>query len=108
MTIKLPAAVATYLAADNAQDVEKICQCFTKDALVHEAGHQYQGRDAIRSWKQQTTAKYQYTVEALGAAVTERNIQLHARLTGNFPGSPAALHYTFVLSNGQIRSLDID
>ena len=83
MTIKIPAAVARYLAADNAQDVEKICQCFTKDALVHEAGHQYQGRDAIRSWKQQTTAKYQYTVEPLGAAVTERNIQLHARLTGN-------------------------
>jgi ketosteroid isomerase-like protein len=108
MTIKIPAVVATYLAADNAQDVEKLCECFTKDALVDEASHQYRGRDAIRSWKEQTVARYQYTVEPLKTAVTERNIQLHARLTGNFPGSPAALHYTFVLANGQIQSLAID
>ena len=108
MTIKIPAVVATYLAADNAQDVEKLCECFTKDALVDEASHQYRGRDAIRSWKEQTVARCRYTVEPLETTVTERNIQLHARLTGNFPGSPAALHYTFVLANGQIQSLAID
>jgi ketosteroid isomerase-like protein len=107
MTIKLPAAVTAYLAADNAQDLDKLCQCFTLDAQVDDESHQYQGRDSIRSWKQQTTAKYRYTLEPLEAAVTERNVKLRARLTGDFPGSPADLHYTFVLANGKIQSLAI-
>ena len=107
MSTKLPAAVTAYLAADEAQDLDKLCQCFTNDAQVHDESRQYQGRDSIRSWKQQTAAKYQYTLEPLEAAVTERNVKLHARLTGNFPGSPADLHYTFVLANGKIQSLAI-
>jgi hypothetical protein len=107
MTIKLPAAVTAYLTADKDHDLDKLCQCFTNDAQVHDESRQYQGRDSIRTWKQQTTAKYQYTLEPLDAAVTERNVKLHARLTGNFPGSPADLHYTFVLTNGKIQSLAI-
>ena len=107
MTTKLPAAVTAYLAADKARDLDKLCQCFTNDALVHDESHQYQGHDSIRSWKEHTAAKYQYTVEPLGVAVTERNVKLHARITGNFPGSPTELHYTFVLANGKIQSLAI-
>jgi ketosteroid isomerase-like protein len=107
MTIKLPAAVTAYLDADEAHDLDKVCQCFTTDAKVDDESRQYQGRDSIRSWKGQTIAKYQYTVEPLGASVTERNVKLHARLTGDFPGSPAELHYTFVLANGKIQSLAI-
>src|SRR5882762_6059830 len=107
MTSKLPAVVTAYLAADKAQDLDKLCQCFTNDAQVHDESRQYQGRDSIRSWKEQTAAKYQYTLEPIAAAVTERNVKLHARLTGDFPGSPAELHYTFVLANGKIQSLAI-
>jgi ketosteroid isomerase-like protein len=107
MDIKLPAAVTAYLAADKAQDLDKLCQCFTNDAQVHDESRQYQGRDSIRSWKEQTAAKYHYTLEPIDAAVTERNVKLHARLTGDFPGSPAELHYTFVLANGKIQSLAI-
>src|ERR1700693_3615589 len=99
MDIKLPAAVTAYLAADKAQDLDKLCQCFTNDAQVHDESRQYQGRDSIRSWKEQSPAKYQYTEDPMDAAVTERNVTLPARLTGNFPGSPTALHYTFVLAN---------
>ena len=107
MTTKLPAVVTAYLAADKARDLDKLCQCFTNDAQVHDESHQYQGHDSIRSWKEHTGAKYQYTVEPLGVAVTERNVKLHARITGNFPGSPTELHYTFVLANGKIQSLAI-
>jgi ketosteroid isomerase-like protein len=107
MTSKLPAVVTAYLAADKAQDLDKLCQCFTNDALVHDESRQYQGHDSIRTWKKQSAAKYDYTVEPIDVAVTERNIKLHARLTGNFPGSPAELRYTFVLANGKIQSLAI-
>src|SRR5258708_24038576 len=72
MTSKLPAAVSAYLAADKAQDLDKLCQCFTNDAQVHDESRQYQGHDSIRSWKERTAAKDQYTVEPLEVAVTER------------------------------------
>ncbi len=107
MTTKLPAAVTAYLAADKARDLDKLCQCFTNDAQVHDESRQYQGHDSIRSWKEQADAKSQYPVEPLDVAVTERNVKLHARITGNFPGSPTELHYTFVLANGKIQSLAI-
>ena len=49
MTIKLPAAVTAYLAADKDHDLDKLCQCFTNDAQVHDESRQYQGRDSIRT-----------------------------------------------------------
>src|SRR3981081_4367431 len=107
MDIKLPAAVTAYLAADKAQDLDKLCQCFTNDEQVHDESRQYQGRDSIRSWKEQTAAKYQYTLEPIDAAVTERNVKVHARLTGDFPGSPAALHYTCVLATSKIQAVAV-
>ena len=32
---------------------------------------------------------------------------LKARLTGNFPGSPITVNFSFVLAGGKIRSLEI-
>jgi hypothetical protein len=107
MSIKLPAPVSDYLVADAQKDLDKLSRCFTKDATVHDENQEYQGLEAIKSWKEQTTAKYQYVVEPMRTAVTEKNVRLHARLTGNFPGSPAEVDYTFVLDNGKIASLDI-
>jgi hypothetical protein len=107
MSIKIPASVNNYLAADKDSDLDKLSQCFTLDARVHDENHEYEGLEAIRSWKVQANAKYRYVVEPLRAAVTEKNVKLHARLTGDFPGSPAELDYTFVLHDGKIASLDI-
>jgi hypothetical protein len=107
MSIKLPAPVSDYLVADAQKDLDKLSRCFTKDATVHDENQEYQGLEAIKSWKEQSTAKYQYVVETLRTAVTEKNVRLHARLTGDFPGSPAEVDYTFVLANGKIASLDI-
>jgi len=107
MSVKLPASVTDFLAADEERDLDKLSRCFTKDATVHDENQEYQGLAAIKSWKERSAAKYHYSLEPLRAAVTEKNVRLHARLTGNFPGSPAELDYTFVLANGKIASLDI-
>jgi ketosteroid isomerase-like protein len=104
MSIKLPAPVTAYLAADAQRDLDKLSQCFAKDATVNDEHREYQGLDSIKSWKARSAAR---VVEPLRAAVTEKNVRLHARLTGDFPGSPAELDYIFVLANGKIASLDI-
>jgi hypothetical protein len=107
VTINIPAPVANYLAADKANDLDKFAQCFTWDALVHDERRDYRGIEAIKSWKQHTAAKYNYSVEPLKVSVDGDKVTLSARLTGTFPGSPAQLEYDFTLSNGRIAALDI-
>ena len=107
MSVKLPASVTHFFAAEEQKDLDKLSRCFTKDATVHDENQEYQGLAAIKSWKARTAANYQYSVEPMRAAVTEKNVRLHARLKGNFPGSRDELDYTFVLANGKIASLDI-
>ena len=59
MSLTLPKPVINYLAAVEAKDAEMLTLCFADDAIVHDEGRDYCGLDAIRSWKQETLAKYQ-------------------------------------------------
>ena len=105
--MSLPRPIVTYLAAEKAKDPDKLALCFADDALVHDEDRDYRGLDAIRSWKQETLAKYKYVMEPLDASVSGKTVKLRARLTGDFPGNPADLDYTFALANGKITSLEI-
>jgi len=105
--ITLPAPVANYLAADKAKDPERVARCFTSDARVHDEQHDYRGTAAIKSWKQDSIGKYEYTVEPLDASVLDDTVHLRARLSGTFPNSPVELNYTFKLANEKIAALEI-
>jgi hypothetical protein len=107
MSLNVPAPVATYLAAEKAKNPEMLAFCFTTDALVHDEGRDHRGLEAIQSWKRKAEATYQYVLEPLSASVGEKTVKLRARLTGNFPGSPVELDFTFTLANDKITSLDI-
>jgi hypothetical protein len=107
MMPKLPGPVANYLAAEKAKDADKLALCFADDALVHDEGRDYRGRDAIRAWKREADAKYTFVLEPLNATVKENRVILRARLTGNFPGSPVELDHTFALADHKIALLDI-
>jgi ketosteroid isomerase-like protein len=104
---RLPKAVEIYLTSARTKDVERLALCFADDALVHDESHDYRGIAAIQKWKQETEAKYRYVMEPLEASVTGNFVNLRARLTGEFPGSPVDLDYTFVLANEKITSLEI-
>ena len=107
MSLALPKPVTNYLAAIEAKDTDMLTLCFAEDALVRDEGRDYRGLDAIRSWKQETQTKYKYSMEPLDASVSGKTVQLRARLTGDFPGSPVDLDYTFTLANDKITSLEI-
>ena len=108
MLAKLPQPVVNYLAAVKAQDTEGSVRCFTDDAQVYDEGRDYRGLDAITAWKKETQTKYKYEIEPLNASVNGNSVKLRARLTGDFPGSPADLDFTFVLANDKITSLEIE
>jgi hypothetical protein len=54
-----------------------------------------------------TKKKYGHTITPLELAERGGQSVLKARLSGNFPGSPITVNFSFVLADGRIRSLEI-
>jgi hypothetical protein len=106
MTLDLPAPIAAYFTADK-RDSEAVAQCFTDNATVKDEGHTYHGRAAIKQWKADTSAKYQYTSEPFACEQKDGKFVVTSRLTGNFPGSPVNLRFFFGLDGDKIASLEI-
>src|SRR5712691_6877235 len=104
----LPKPVASYLAAVDATDAEMLIRCFADDAVVHDEGRDHRALDAIRSWNQETRAKYRYTLEPLDSLVSGTIVTLRSRLTGDFSGSPADVDYAFTLAKDKIAALRIE
>ena len=106
MTLDLPTPVANYFSADTS-DSEAVAQCFTENAVVKDEGRTYEGRAAIKQWKTDTSAKYQYTSEPFACEEKDEKIVVTSHLVGNFPGSPVDLRYFFKLEGDKIASLEV-
>lgn len=106
MTLNLPTPIAAYFAADKG-DGDAVAQCFAERAVVRDEGHTYNGRAAIRQWKTDASAKYNYTSEPVGVEHREGKTVVTSHLVGDFPGSPVDLRYFFVLDGDKIASLEI-
>jgi hypothetical protein len=104
--ISLPPAIAAYFAADTS-DAGSVARCFTETAIVIDERREHRGRVAIAQWKAEATAKYHYTSEPLRVDVSDGEVTVHARVTGDFPGSPVELRYRFSLEDDRIASLEI-
>ena len=107
MSIQLPPPIALYVQLENAGDTATLSTCFAPHAIVRDEGHTYEGLAAITAWKAETKKKYHHTVTPLEVAQQHGKTVLTARLTGDFPGSPVAVHFDFVLEAGKILSLEI-
>jgi SnoaL-like domain len=106
MTLDLPKPIAAYFTADKG-DTEAVAECFTENANVKDEGHTYQGRAAIKQWKAEASARYQYTSEPFACEQKDGKVVVTSRLTGNFPGSPVNLRFFFGLEGDKIASLEI-
>ncbi len=106
MSLEMPKPVAAYFAADR-ENAAAVAGCFTGGAVVKDEGHTYRGREAIKQWKTDASAKYQYTSELLACEQKDGKVVVTSRLTGNFPGSPVDLRFFFGLEGDKIASLEI-
>jgi SnoaL-like domain len=106
MTLDLPQPVADYFTADRSHS-EAVAQCFTENAVVKDEGRSFKGRAAIKQWKADVSAKYQYTSEPSKCEQQDGKVVVTSRLTGNFPGSPVTLRFLFELEGNKIESLEI-
>jgi hypothetical protein len=106
MSISLPEPLAAYFAADRSQRAG-VADCFTETAIVKDEGKTYAGREAIRRWKMQASTQYTYVSEPFAIEQDGDRATVTSRVTGNFPGSPVDLRYSFVLEADKIASLEI-
>jgi hypothetical protein len=109
MSAQLPDALVQYFDAQNRHDVDAMVAAFAPDAEVTDEGCLYRGRESIRAWKSATTARYAVQVTPLRSMQqSDDSLLVEARVSGNFPGSPADLSYRFALgASGHIRKLKI-
>jgi ketosteroid isomerase-like protein len=107
MTVKLPQPLADYFAAKNRHDIDAMLVPFSPNATVKDEGETHHGPAAIRGWMEATTRKYRVTVEVADATVNGHAWRIAGIVSGNFPGSPATLHYSFTLDDDRITRLEI-
>ena len=103
----LPSPVELYFAAENTGDPASLDACFCEDASVLDEGRTHAGLAAIKRWKAETKGKYGHTVHPLRSEDRNGMVVVESRVSGNFPGSPVTLEFSFILSGGKIASLEI-
>ena len=107
MPIQFPPAIELYIEAENTGDADLLARCFAPDAVVHDEKRIHKGLAAIKSWKLDTRQKYNHRMQPLEIVTQDGKTVLRAEVSGNFPGSPVSLSFTFVLEGGKIASLTI-
>ena len=100
----LPPPIATYFAAE---DGAAFAAAFAQDAEVLDEGQTHRGPEEIRAWWQAAKAKYHHTATPLELTEIGGKTVVRARVSGDFPGSPVVLRFTFGLHGVQIRDLSI-
>jgi hypothetical protein len=105
-SFNLPKPIAAYFTADKG-DGEALSRYFTENAVVKDEGHTHKGRAAIKHWKTEASAKYEYTSEPFACEERDGKTVVTSHLVGNFPGSPVDLRFFFELEGDKIASLEI-
>lgn len=105
---EIPAIVREYLDRHRIHDKDGTIATFAPDAIVQDEGRTYQGTAEIRSWLENASTEYTYTVTETGyERLDDDHVTVRAHLEGNFPGGEADIAYEFTLSGGVIGRLEI-
>jgi hypothetical protein len=107
MNEALPSAVENYFSGKNSRDFALAASGFSSSAVVKDEGRDHQGPDAIRTWIEATTAKYDDRAEVRAISSNGAHAEVTAAVSGKFPGSPIVLRFKFTLDDGQISRLEI-
>lgn len=97
----LPSPIRTYFDADGEPEGDAPMSAFATDAVVEDEGNAYRGCAAIESWWRNAKAKTRHIAEPLTIADKGDVTEVRARVSGNFPGSPAELTFAFRLSDSE-------
>lgn len=103
----LPKPIQTYFTAQAPQDGAVFAAAFAPDAIVHDEGATHRGPAQIEDWWKAAFAKYRHRAEPLDMTEAGGKLLVRARVSGDFPGSPAVLTFAFALTGDHIQDLRI-
>ena len=103
----LPTPLQTYFDTDAADAGSAPLGAFAPQAVVRDEGKTHVGHDAIEAWWSAAKAQYRHSAEPLDSAEDGGRTLVRARVTGDFPGSPADLTFAFRVEDGLITALEI-
>jgi SnoaL-like domain len=103
----LPEALKTYFEADQSNDAVALVDTFSKTAVVKDEGATHTGLEEIRRWWLDAKQKYQHTAQPMRMQADGETVSVWAMVSGNFPNSPAELHFRFIIEAGKICELEI-
>jgi len=108
--IQLPAPISAYFSAKGGADPEETLGCFAEDATVWDNGEdlELKGIDQIRDWLTGTVSSYNLSSEVRTIEQKDGGYSVGVIVSGDFPGSPYAFNYRFLISGGKISELAID
>ncbi len=105
--MKLPAPIKVFFDAEKGTGDTAPVRAFAPDAVVKDEGKTHVGHDAIEAWWRAAKAQYRHRAEPR-EILEERGLTIvRAKVTGQFPSSPALLTFAFRLNDGRIAALEI-
>lgn len=107
VAMTLPAALRAFFSADADNTGAPPLAAFTPDAVVRDEGKTHTGHAAIAAWWTAAKAAYRHTAEPLETTGEADLTRVRARVSGDFPGSPAVLTFAFRTEGGLITRLEI-
>ncbi|MBS1704571.1 MAG: nuclear transport factor 2 family protein [Armatimonadetes bacterium] len=108
--LRLPDLIDRFFAAKAGSSTEDMLALFASTATVWDKGEDLElgGIDAIRKWMTDTVSSYNLTTEPESIEEGDGRQVVRAIVSGDFPGSPYAFEYGFLLDGGKITELVID
>jgi len=107
MPIELPASIAGYFTTANAHDPTAMLGVFARDAVVIDEKKERRGHAAIGAWKTASIEQYRPHADPVSIRRSGEEVVVMAVVSGDFPGSPVVLHFTFHLAGNLIDKLEI-
>lgn len=108
MTLELHPAIEAYFRSSNDNDSDGLLRAFAPDAIVVDEQAERHGHEGILHWSQEVHAKYRPLAKPLAVARIGEESVVTASVSGNFPGSPVDLRFTFRLEGERIIRLEIN
>lgn len=105
--MNMPDIVEAFFDADSRNDADSLSQTFSSDAVVEDEGARHQGKDAIRRWWVAAKEAAQYIADPIETTGVGDTVFVRAKISGQFPGSPVKLNYSFTIEDGEITRLEI-
>jgi hypothetical protein len=107
METNLPSPIAAYIAANARLDADGMLATFAPDAVVHDAGAERVGHDAIRAWIHSDIIGNQAIFTPDGWRQEDGYTVVEGPAAGDFPGSPIRFVFRFELRDGAIAWLEV-